>query len=121
MPSANLAGTTLYATAIGEQRDQLLTDGTRLLLDTDSAVDIRFDSRERLVEVRRGRVQIEVGKDARPFLVRAGQAVVRDIGTTFQVSRGRGEAVQVGLIEGMVQVSLGNGADTIPDGNPGAR
>lgn len=111
MQPADAPATTIYATAVGEQRDQVLSDGTRLLLDTDSAIDVRFGADARLVEVRRGRVQIEVGKDPRPFLVRAGQTVVRDIGTTFQVSRGTGAAVQVGLIEGVVQVSLGEGTD----------
>jgi transmembrane sensor len=46
----------------------------------------------------------------RPFLVKAGPGTVRDIGTTFQVSRIDGQ-VNVGLLEGRVDVSVGSGAD----------
>ncbi|MDI9240479.1 FecR domain-containing protein [Lysobacter sp. LF1] len=94
-----------FATALGEQRDVTLADGTVMRLDTASTLTTRFDGRERVVELRRGRAQFDVGEDARrPFLVKAGVSTVRDIGTTFQVSR-MGEVVNVGLLEGRVDVS----------------
>lgn len=101
-----------YVTAIGEQRTIGLSDGTTLLLDTHSAVTTRFDRDSRTVEVAQGRVQFVVGRDAggrdgpRPFLVKAGGGTIRDVGTTFQVSRD-GSAVDVGLIEGEVEVAVG--------------
>lgn len=101
-----------YATSIGEQRSIVLSDGTTLLLDTHSAVTARFDRELRTVEVAQGRVQFAVGGDTgsgrapRPFLVKAGAGTIRDIGTTFQVSRD-GAAVDVGLIEGVVEVAVG--------------
>ncbi|WP_158549216.1 FecR family protein [Lysobacter silvisoli] len=104
-----------YATAIGEQRTVALSDGTTLLLDTHSAVVARFDGERRVVEVAQGRVQFDVGGDPgrsggpRPFLVKAGAGTIRDIGTTFQVSRD-GSAVDVGLIEGVVEVETGGQA-----------
>lgn len=101
-----------HATAVGEQRTVLLEDGTRMVLDTDTRVQSRFDASARAVVVERGRVQFEVGRDpARPFRVEAGPGVVRDIGTTFQVAR-RGESVQVALIEGAVMVA-GAGRDEV--------
>lgn len=94
-----------FATALGEQREVTLADGTVMRLDTASTLTTRFDGRERVVELRRGRAQFIVGEDARrPFLVKAGVSTVRDIGTTFQVSR-MGEVVNVGLLEGRVDVS----------------
>ncbi|QDH70628.1 FecR family protein [Marilutibacter alkalisoli] len=96
-----------HATVVGEQREVLLADGTRMLLDTDTALVTRFDRRQRVVELAHGRVQFEVGQDRRPFLVRAAASTVRDIGTTFQVSR-RGDEVDIGLIEGVVLVSRGD-------------
>lgn len=93
-----------YRTAVGEQRRFMLDDGTLVVLDTDSVLETRFGRRQRLVLLAQGRVQFEVGEDpGRPFLVQAGAATVRDIGTTFQVSR-IGEQVEVGLIEGIVEV-----------------
>jgi transmembrane sensor len=93
-----------YATAVGEQRTIELADGTALLLDTGTAVTVRLGERQREVDVGKGRVQLVVGDDPRPFLVHAGTATIRDIGTTFQVQRDAG-AVHVGLIEGAVVVS----------------
>ena len=99
-----------YATAVGEQRTIGLADGTELLLDTGSAVTVRLGERQREVDVQAGRVQLAVGDDPRPFLVHAGGTTIRDIGTTFQVTR-EGRAVNVGLIEGAVVVS----AAPVPD------
>lgn len=99
-----------YATAVGEQRTLTLADGTQVLLDTNSSLATRFDADSRDVELRQGRAQFVVGKDPqRPFVVHAGSSTVRDIGTTFQVSRA-GSDVNVGLIEGAVVVAAGQGA-----------
>jgi len=96
-----------HATAVGEQRSLRLADGTRVLLDTDSAIVARFSERGREVVLDRGRVQFEVAADpARPFLVKAGRGEIRDIGTTFQVEK-TNAVVSVGLIEGSVIVSGG--------------
>ncbi|WP_330969628.1 FecR family protein, partial [Lysobacter sp. A3-1-A15] len=101
-----------HATAVGEQRQVVLEDGTRMVLDTDSRVRVRFGVDARAVVVEQGRVQFEVGRDpARPFRVEVGAGVVRDIGTTFQVAR-RGDASQVALVDGVVVVS-GTGRDSI--------
>jgi len=97
-----------FATAMGEQSEVTLADGTVVLLDTGTQLTATFDARERLVELQRGRAQFIVGHDAqRPFLVKAGLSTVRDIGTTFQVARDDG-AVDVGLLEGRVDVSAKN-------------
>jgi len=97
-----------YATAMGEQSEVTLADGTVVLLDTGTQLTATFDSRERVVELARGRAQFVVGHDAqRPFLVKAGLGTVRDIGTTFQVARDDG-AVDVGLLEGRVDVRAKN-------------
>lgn len=95
-----------YATTIGEQRTLYLDDGTVMVLDTDSAVTVRYGSEQRKVDLDRGRVQFEVARDSgRPFLVHAGAGVIRDIGTRFQVSQ-RGDDVTVTLLAGVVSVSL---------------
>lgn len=99
-----------FVTARGQPREFTLVDGTVLRLDTGTDVVTRFDGRQRLVELQRGRAQFVVAADpARPFLVTAGAGTVRDIGTTFQVSRIDGR-VNVGLLEGRVDVSVGSGS-----------
>ncbi|MFC5568502.1 FecR family protein [Lysobacter yangpyeongensis] len=99
-----------YTTVVGEQRTVALEDGTAMRLDTATTVRVHFARDQRVVEVVQGRVQFTVGADAphaaspRPFLVKAGSGTVRDIGTTFQVRHVDAD-VEVGLIEGVVQVT----------------
>ncbi|MDR0182649.1 FecR family protein [Lysobacter arvi] len=97
-----------YATNMGEQSEVTLADGTVVLLDTGTELTATFDSRERRVELERGRAQFVVGTDPqRPFLLKAGPSTVRDVGTTFQVAR-RDGAVEVALLEGRVDVTAKN-------------
>ncbi len=93
-----------YATQMGQQRQVTLADGTAVTLDADTRLVTRFDADHRRVELQQGRAQFVVGKDPRPFAVHAGAGIVRDIGTTFQVSR-LGKAVHVALLDGQVEVS----------------
>ncbi|AFT69039.1 Anti-FecI sigma factor, FecR [Alloalcanivorax dieselolei B5] len=78
-----------YRTAAGEQRDIALPDGGRMYLNTDSAVDVVFDERQRRLLLRRGEVLIETAPDTtmpgRPFLVETSQGEVQALGTRFTV------------------------------------
>jgi len=99
------AATAEFATAVGEQRALTLADGTQVHLDTDTALGFRIDDAQRVLEVRRGRVDLIVAADARPFEVHAGRGRLRDIGTRFQVER-RDPQVTVAVLEGAVGVRL---------------
>lgn len=79
-----------YYSGIGEQRRITLADGTRVLLNTDSAIAVNFTAGIREVRLVRGEVQIDTGHDARPFwvLTRVGRA--RPLGTRFNVRDGDG-------------------------------
>ncbi|GAA0625029.1 FecR family protein [Brevundimonas kwangchunensis] len=93
-----------YDTAIGEQRTVRLTDGSRIILDTDTHVTVRFSGSERLVTLASGRAMFEVeGDPDRPFLVKAGDTEVTAIGTRFDVRRS-GAGAQIVLVEGQVAV-----------------
>ena len=93
-----------YVTAAGERREVLLGDGTRLWLDSASAVDVDLQGPMRRVWLREGRVFADVVRDGRPFVVQVDQAKVEVLGTRFSVSR---SAVgdEVVLLSGRVQVS----------------
>lgn len=94
-----------YRTGLGEQRLVTLADGSRLRLNTDSAVRVRLGTDFRRVELRRGEAFFEVAHDAaRPFIVSAYGAQVRAVGTKFDVRREPG-SVQVTLLEGRVAVA----------------
>ncbi|WDR36951.1 FecR family protein [Pseudomonas serboccidentalis] len=75
-------------TATGEQRTVRLADGTLLNLNTHSAVDVRFDARQRLIVLQEGEILVETGHgDARPFIVETREGSMRALGTRFLVKR----------------------------------
>lgn len=94
-----------YQTGVGEQQVVTLEDGSRLRLDTDSAVKVRFGRDGRDIQLLRGQVFFDVAHDSsRPFVVSARGTQVRALGTRFDV-RLTGEAVKVTLVEGSVEVT----------------
>lgn len=93
-----------YATGVGEQRTLRLADGSRVILDTDSRVDIRLRANRRSVTLVSGQAFFDVeGDPARPFVVTAGETTVTAVGTRFDVRR-LGQGAKVTLIEGRVDV-----------------
>lgn len=96
-------------TATGEQRRLTLADGSRLLLDTNTAVDIVFDSNQRLIYLRHGAISIETAPDPsglqRAFAVQTVWGRLRALGTRFTV-RGIEGAVHLAVAEGAVEVTL---------------
>ncbi len=94
---------------IGHPLTQTLADGSVLQLDTDSAVRIRMTESRRDIELLRGRLAISVAKDPnRPLHVLAAGTDAMAVGTRFVVDRGP-RATQVGVQEGIVRVTRGNG------------
>nr|WP_243433162.1 FecR family protein [Pseudomonas sp. 58(2021)] len=75
-------------TATGEQRTVRLADGTVVNLNTHSAMDVRFDEKQRLIVLQEGEILIETGHgDARPFIVETAEGSMRALGTRFLVKR----------------------------------
>jgi transmembrane sensor len=75
-------------TATGEQRTIRLADGTVINLNTHSALDVRFDAKQRRVVLQEGEILIETGHgDPRPFIVETRDGSMRALGTRFLVKR----------------------------------
>ncbi|MFJ4453239.1 FecR domain-containing protein [Pseudomonas sp. NPDC089392] len=72
-------------TRVGERRNLTLVDGTRLSLNTATAVDIRYDTQQRLIVLHAGEILIETAADSRPLLVRSPHGEMRALGTRFNV------------------------------------
>jgi transmembrane sensor len=101
-----------YQTAIGERRTLVLSDGSLFTLDSDSELRVSYSARARNLALIRGQARFEVAHDAlRPFLVAAGGAIVRAIGTDFDVDLPP-VGVVVTLIRGRVAVS--DARDRVP-------
>ena len=92
-----------YATGIGESRELTLSDGTHLVLDTDTAIDIRFDAHQRRLHLLRGGVLITTAKtpDARAFSVMTQEGLSYPLGTRFSVQQ-HTDSTQVAVYEGQV-------------------
>jgi transmembrane sensor len=94
----------LLETDLGEQRSLILSDDSRLVLDSGTQVKVEFSSQRRAIQLIKGRAHFDVSKDpSRPFVVDAGDKQVIAVGTAFDVSRENG-ATAVVLIEGKVAV-----------------
>lgn len=99
-----------YSTAIGEQRTLRLEDGSRIVLDTNSRVSVRYSQNRRTVTLASGQAMFDVeGDTARPFLVKAGDTEVTALGTRFDV-RLSGAGARVILVEGHVAVGRNDAA-----------
>lgn len=100
-----------HHTAIGERLTVDLPDGSTLVIDTASAVDIRFDAQQRTVRLIDGRMFIDVAPDpGRPLAVIAGETRVRALGTRFSVSRvvsANDDRVGVSVYESRVELCPG--------------
>lgn len=93
-----------YRTAIGALQSVALADGSRITLNTHSAVHVHVSKRRREVELEEGEAFFEVAHDtSRPFLVRSGPVEVQVVGTQFAVYR-TSEGVKVIVSEGQVRV-----------------
>lgn len=85
-----------FATAAGKQRREILSDGSALILNTDSAVKLDYADGRRGVTLLKGEAYFEVQPDkARPFVVRAEQGTVSVVGTRFSVRDGATTSVDV--------------------------
>jgi transmembrane sensor len=94
----------LYVTGRGESRTVTLEDASRIELNAYSRLRVRYSKSERDVDLLEGQAFFQVAKDKqRPFVVRAGDARVRAVGTEFDVYR-HGSETTVTVLEGTVAV-----------------
>lgn len=92
-----------YASVIGQIRTIALPDGSRVTLDTDTALHAAFSKRERRVRLDHGRARFSVHPDHRPFVVHAGTKALVAAGGDFDVDLDAGR-VAVVVLSGDVRV-----------------
>ena len=89
-------------TATVEQRTLRLADGTLINLNTHSAVDVRFDEKQRRVILQEGEILVETAHgDARPFIVETREGSMRALGTRFLVKR-EAEGTRLSVLQSAV-------------------
>lgn len=116
-----LSGSASYRTAKGEQRRVALSDGTTMVLDTATRVEVAMKDDERLITLVSGQAFFDVARDpSRPFRVFAGHDEIRALGTAFQVRYEEGQA-RVILEEGKVAVFRGGALKKLQERFPADR
>jgi transmembrane sensor len=110
-----LWGRGVVTTTIGEQKTLNLGDGTRVELNTDTRLIVKYDATTRVVELKSGEAYFSVAHELRPFVVMAGNRKVIAVGTSFTVRRDQSaDAMTVTLIEGRVAVAPTSAPDVLP-------
>lgn len=100
-----------YRTATGQIEQITLADGTRVVMNTGTAINVTFDSEQRAITLLAGEILIDTAKDplfagkgvARPFLVHTAQGRLRALGTRFSV-RQQDTHSQLHVYEGAVEI-----------------
>lgn len=95
---------TAYATAIGERRVVVLSDNSRIELNTDSKVVVRYAHGVREVKLVRGEAVFEAAKDIRHFVVKAADAVLEADGGAELAVRVAGDGGAVTVKRGQVEL-----------------
>ncbi|KJF67211.1 FecR family protein [Rhizobium nepotum] len=96
-----------YYTEIGETRMLVLEDGSRISLNTDTAITVDYSQKERRIALLRGEAYFDVAKNPqRPFVVRGGSLMAKALGTHYSVRTGNSALSQeVQVEEGRVEVT----------------
>jgi len=92
-------------TGIGEQRNIVLADGSKLLLNTNSRITVDFSDRVRNIVLLKGEAHFIVAHDtSRPFTVTAGNNTVTAVGTAFNMQYVDDNAFELVVTDGKVLV-----------------
>lgn len=93
-----------YATPVGGHQIITLSDGSRIELNTDTAIRTNVRASRREVTLLKGEAYFQVEHDAaRPFVVTVAGHRVIDLGTKFLIRKEEGR-LQVSLIEGRAEL-----------------
>ncbi|HEX8544637.1 MAG TPA: FecR domain-containing protein [Pseudomonas sp.] len=103
--------TTDFYTSTTSLGEQLLADGTRLWLNSGTALDVNFSADQRELKLYSGEILISTGNDRPLFVVDTPQGRLRPIGTRFSVREHDGRTL-LNVYEGSVQASCGDTNET---------
>lgn len=115
-------------TATGERRTLVLDDGSRVDMNTATALDVAFDAHERRVRLDAGEIFVETAPDGatnhaadrtgttpaqgRPFIVQTDDGRIRALGTRFVVRQlgdaataDDGDGTHVAVLHGAVEIT----------------
>jgi len=92
-----------YRSPVGQRRTVQLADGSQLQLNTGSAVDVHFDSQQRLIRLLEGEIQLTARAGATPLRVLTGQGLLSSQAARLNV-RQFNDHTQLAVLDGHVDV-----------------
>ena len=93
-------------TELGGFERTLLPDGSTVLLNTNSEIQVRFSRRQRAITLTRGEALFTVApEEERPFTVSVAGTVVRALGTSFTVKEAESGGIEIVVSRGRVSVA----------------
>ena len=96
------------STSTGERKPMVLPDGSQLVLNTRSAVNIALGQTERRLHLLSGEILVTTQPDSfvvpRPFLVDTSAGLVRALGTRFSVRQMDADTFRVAVLEHAVEI-----------------
>lgn len=99
------AETVTYATRKGERRTVALSDGSSIDLNTATRLQVKISLLQRKITLDAGEAIFDVHHEwLRSFKVQAGNLMIHDIGTRFNV-RLHNDAVSVAVLQGAVEIN----------------
>lgn len=100
---------TRFDTPIGGRQIVPLPDGSKIELNTQTALRADIGESKRTVWLETGEAFFEVAhRDGEPFVVRAGRQTITVLGTKFSVRRDK-DRVTVNVLDGRVRIDDGEG------------
>lgn len=94
-------------TATGERRTLTLSDGTLVMLNTDSALDLADNGMQRRLHLRRGEMLVDMARDnsaaQRPLIVQTVAGQIRPTGSRFLVQQ-QSDASLVSVLSGELEL-----------------
>jgi transmembrane sensor len=109
----------VFETGIGQEKTRLLRDGTRIVLNTDTRIEVKYDEHARRVRLIRGEAWFEVSKRPTwPFIVIVGDQEIRALGTSFIVRHDEVQDLSVTLVDGRISVAPIARNDAVPSQAP---
>jgi transmembrane sensor len=104
-PSSIVAMQASYQTNVGESNTVNLPDNSKIVLNTNSFVQVKYTQNSRIIELLRGEIHIDVAHDTlRPLSVIAGGKIIQAVGTAFNVEV-RNDLIELIVTDGKVLVA----------------
>lgn len=108
-----------HRTGVGERSVLMLDDGTRVRMNADTALNVRYTATARSLHLLRGEILVTTahepvyaGGSARPFSVDLAEGTARALGTHFQVRRLDGRSL-VSVLDGAVEIRPADGGAAV--------